>query len=329
MPRFLRLAMQNWQLKLLAVALAVLLWIVVSAEQVTTSWISVPLVVQETDPSYRVVPGSAPKEVRVRFVGPGREFIDLAVRHPSLVLRLGEVASPGQAFALTPAMVRLPDGLEVAANDVDPGAVHLRFRRMAARDLPVRVHMLDDPAGEWAFAEPLHTTPTHVRVTGPAERLAGMTEVTTTAVAVPRIESTFQELVNLDLAPLRGLAVSTRAVRISGRAQRVLARGIPNVPVSVGAGVAIRPEAVDVAVRGSREAVAALRPGDFRVVLALDSIPTSLPAGGIPVALRVEGLAPGVSAVLSPDSVRLLPHGGDAGAGTSGDTGTAAPGRDE
>jgi YbbR domain-containing protein len=307
MPRFLRLATQNWQLKLLAVALAVLLWVVVSAEQVTTHWISVPLVVQETDPSYRVDPGTAPRRVRVRFVGPGREFIDLAVRHPSVVLRLGEVSRPRQSFQLSPNMVRLPDGLEVSANDVDPSVVHLGFRRMAVRDLPVRVRVTDDPAGEWSLAGELRASPTHVRVTGAADRLTGIDSVATAPLAVPRVESSFQQVVPLDLTPLRGLTTSARNVRVEGRAERRLARIIPGVPVSVGQGIAIRPTAVDVAVRGGRSAVEPLKPGDFRVVLALDSIPSQLPAGGLSVPLRVEGLAPGVGVTLTPGSVRLFP----------------------
>ena len=45
----LRFLTDNWQLKLLALALAVLLWVVVSAEQVTSQWIPVPLRIVQSE----------------------------------------------------------------------------------------------------------------------------------------------------------------------------------------------------------------------------------------------------------------------------------------
>ena len=39
----------------------------VTSEQMTSSWISLPFEVQETDPGYQLVPASVPDEVRVRF----------------------------------------------------------------------------------------------------------------------------------------------------------------------------------------------------------------------------------------------------------------------
>src|SRR5215207_10155638 len=162
MPRLFRVATQNWQLKLLAVALAVLLWVVVSAEQVSTTWMDIPLRVQETDPDFQLITGSAPQRVRVRFAGPGREFIDLAVRQPSLVLRIGDVRDEEQAFELMPAMVRLPDGLEVSAYDVDPAFARLRFRRLANRELSIGIAIDTSQAREFTLVGPLRVTPPRV-----------------------------------------------------------------------------------------------------------------------------------------------------------------------
>lgn len=306
MPRFVRLATQDWQLKLLAVALAVLLWVVVSAEQVSTTWIDVPFTVQESDPDFQLLAGSVPERVRVRVTGPGREFIDLAMRRPSVVLRVGEVRSDEQAFPLLPSMVRLPDGHEVSVQDIDPPFARLRFLRLASRELPVAV-ALDTSAGEWTLVAPLRVTPSRVRVRGPAERVPSVASVSTMRLRLPPREGPFDEVVALDMGPLRGLEVSTPTVRVAGRSERLVSRRIGAVSVSIGPGLAISPTQVDVRLDGPRSAVESASPSALRVVLALDSIPSQIPPGGLPVRLRLEGVPPAVRATLDPSSVRLLP----------------------
>ena len=307
MPRFLRLATQNWQLKLLAVALALFLWVVVSAEQVSTTWIDIPVSVQETDPDFQLIPSSVPQRVRVRFAGPGREFIDLAVRQPSLVLRIGEVEDVEQAFELTPSMVRLPDGLEVSAYDVDPAFARLRFVRLENRELTVGIAIDTARSREWTLTGPLRVTPSRVRISGPAESIPAVTRVSTVPLATPAREGPFDEEVALDLDHLPGVEVSARSVRVAGRVERVVTRRLPAVPVSVGPGIRIEPAEAAVQLRGGRSAVEGIAPDAFRVVLSLDSIPAQLPEGGLAVPLRVEGINPRVRATVEPGSVRLLP----------------------
>ena len=309
MPAFLSLATRNWQLKLLAVALAVLLWVVVSAEQVSTTWIDIPLQVQETDPDFQLIPSSVPARVRVRFAGPGREFIDLAVRQPSLVLRIAEVQDTEQAFELVPSMVRLPDGLEVSAYDVDPAFARLRFRELARSELPVGVSIDTSRSTGWTLVGPLRITPPRVEVSGPVERVPGLRSVATVTMPIPAREGAFEEEVALDLEALRGLEISTRTVRVSGRSERVVMRRIPAVPISFGGGLRLAPEAVEVQLRGARSAVEAVAAETFRVVLAIDSIPVQVPPGGLAVPLRVEGLDGRIRASTAPATVHLLPAG--------------------
>ncbi|MBV9772700.1 MAG: hypothetical protein JO040_02045 [Gemmatimonadetes bacterium] len=121
---------QNWMLKLAALALAVLLWVVVSAEEVTTQWITVPIRLAARDSAYTVVAGPSPREVEVRFSGPGRELWELALTRPVLLLSIGEVERESQSYALGPGMVRVPAGVSaVTVLDVRPASAWVRFRR--------------------------------------------------------------------------------------------------------------------------------------------------------------------------------------------------------
>ena len=125
MAPFVRLITQNWQLKLLAFALAVLLWVVVSGEQVQSHSFPVALDVRVSDPRFQVIQSSVPREVDVAFVGPGREFVDLALRPPTLVLDVGDVDSTEAVYTLSPSMVQVPGQLNLAPRAVEALTAHL------------------------------------------------------------------------------------------------------------------------------------------------------------------------------------------------------------
>jgi hypothetical protein len=121
--------MRNWQLKLAALALAVLLWVLVRAEQPTEQWVQVRVQTQMLDPAYTLTAPPAPGVVQVRFAGKWREIGELALEKPVLVLHVRNVGRQ-RTFVLEPAMVRLPDGARgrVSALDVRPGLVKLELQ---------------------------------------------------------------------------------------------------------------------------------------------------------------------------------------------------------
>lgn len=308
MGKLLRRLTENWKLKLLALALTVLLWVVVSAEQMTSSWIPVPLVVEVTDPNFQLISESVPREVEVRFLGPGREFLDLAVRRPPLVLTVSEIEDSQQLFQLDPRDVRLPNELEeVTATGVNPGFVRLRFRETATRVLPVRVDVASGPGSGWSLVDGLRVRPAQVQITGLTEQVADLDALSTVPISIPSGDSVFSRVVPIDTVGLSGARLSARQVRVSGRVERVVDRQMEGVPVSVGPGVRIQPTRVVLRLRGPRSAVEGVRTADLRVAMAIDSIPSRVPDEGTPVPLRVQGLPPGVTATVRPPNVQLLP----------------------
>lgn len=304
MRRVLDLVATNWQLKLLAFALAVLLWIVVSGEQVQSHSFPVPLEVRVSDPRYQLVKSSVPREVDVDFVGPGREFVDLALRRPVLLLEIGEVDSTESVVALAPNMVQVPSQLALAPRRIDPARVRLRFRRIDSRVVPVEVRFGDGYGRGWTVVDSLRVDPASVEVRGPQALLDDVQSVATQALRLTPQDSDFSRWVPLDTSRLRGLTLSVRRVRVSGEADRVVDRMVAGVTVNVGPGVTVSPAAVDVHVRGARSVVGGLTPGDLRVVVAIDSIPERVPAQGIMVPLRVEARG-GLTATAAPNIVRL------------------------
>jgi YbbR domain-containing protein len=303
----LRAFTNNWKLKLLAFTLAILLWVVVSAEEVTSRWIDIPLQVRVTDPEYMLRMEAVPQEVSVRFAGPRRELIDLRFRRPPLVLNILDVADVRQSFELQARMVQLPTQLAVSVVDMQPSSVELNFTRVESRFFTVRVRLAEPLPPGWVLVDSLTVQPGRVRLTGPESRLAGIDSILTVPVVLPRADSAFALSVPLDTTMLQGLRLSARRVQLTGMVDQLVERTFPGMPISVGAGLSIQPATADVRLMGPRSILSALRPTDFRVVISIDSIPQRFPEGGLPVPLRVERLPAGIQAEVNPGATRMLP----------------------
>ncbi len=129
----------NWRLKLASLALAVLLWALVRAEQRTEQWVTVRVEPHVLDPSFILTGRSDPRTVQVRFAGRWRELGELAIERPTLVLYVRNVGRQ-RVFTVEPSMVRLPDDVRgsVVALDVRPDVVRLPLERITERPAPAR-----------------------------------------------------------------------------------------------------------------------------------------------------------------------------------------------
>jgi YbbR domain-containing protein len=296
---------QNWQLKLAAFALAVLLWIVVSADQVTTQWLPVSIDVDLRDPGMRLVEGPIPNEVEVRFAGPGRDLWELAVNRPRLLLRVTD-ADDNQVFLLDPRMVHVPAGLQAAAQDVRPSSVRLRFVPLGSREVPVRVQVSAPPREGMVLLDSLAVEPRYVRVSGPAARVAEVREVLTRPIDLSHESGAFARSIRVDTAGL-GVSLSVEEVQVTGTVEPLVLRTVTGVPIAVSAGTVASPAVAAVQLSGPESAVARLDASDLRVTVPSGITPAELPAAGALVRVHVDAPAANVEAKVTPVSVRLLP----------------------
>jgi len=295
----------QWRLKLTSLALAILLWVVVTAEQVTTQWIPVRVDAVVRDPDFVLDGGAEPATVRVRFRGPGRELWELALERPTLVLAVRNVGN-ARTFSLDPNMVRVPEGLRgVEATDVRPGVVRLNLQRQVTRSVPVRARIGARSAERFVLRGRPSVTPATVDITGPEEALSAIEEVPTRAFEIVRDDSTFSQRVNLDTAGLHGIRVSTQEVRVSGRADRRSDRAFAVMAVAVPPGYVASPAQVEVHVSGAEPVVGRLTPREVRAVVSVDSIPHDLPVSGSIVPVSILGIPAGASSRAVPGRVRV------------------------
>jgi hypothetical protein len=300
MPTLLRRVTAHWPLKLASLALAVLLWALVSAEQVTMHWIPVRVEADVRDPHYVLTAGPGPREVRVLFAGPGRLLWQLALNRPTLVLPVRDEERTG--YALGAEMIRLPEGVRgVVVREIRPAVVRLEVQRLATRELPVRVRYDHRSLAGLVIRGTPEVLPRTVRVTGPAQDLARLAEIETLPfVVVAEDSAEFAGRVALDTTGLRDFTLSPGTVRVRGELERRVERTVRDVPLRSAAGLPV--------------GLADLRlSGPERVLARID--PRGIDAADLETGLRIGGLPASVQATLIARRDLPAPPPGDSASG--------------
>jgi hypothetical protein len=134
-------------LKAAALFFALVLWMVVSAEEPTDEII--PIRFAPVVDSGMVIVGPLPT-VRALVLGRGRELLKLYNASPVIVRRVRSNSSETVSLELGPADVDLPAGVNAVVRDVRPRNVTLRLRRIT----PVRdsAAAIDSTMSDTTFA---------------------------------------------------------------------------------------------------------------------------------------------------------------------------------
>jgi hypothetical protein len=297
----------NWKLKVLAFALSLLLWVAVSADQVTTRTFRIPLEVDVQDDNWTLVATDAPTTVEVRLFGPVRELVDLAFDPPRIVLRVGRVDTSSQTFALEPGMVRIPRAFSVSAHDVRPERVRLHFERVGERDVPVRVQVSREPRAPYQLAD-LNIAPATITIRGPNTALARVDTLRTEPIDLSREDALFQRQVSVQSPGIPNVRLDTETVVVTGQVDREVERVIDAVPIAVPPGVRLAPATVEMRLEGLRSVITAITQADLGVAIAADTLPARIPDTGVVLPLRIERLPRGVRGEIVPDTVRAFPN---------------------
>src|SRR3990172_3514008 len=144
----------HFGLKLLAVAMAVMLWMIVSGEEIVERGLRVPLEFQQM-PAGLEMQEDAPSMVDVRVRGASGTLSRLSAADIVAVLDL-HAARPGRRlFHLTPDQVRAPFGVKVI--QLTPPSVALVFEATGSRQVAVNPAIEGAPAPGYVIVK----NPTH------------------------------------------------------------------------------------------------------------------------------------------------------------------------
>jgi YbbR domain-containing protein len=216
---------RHFGLKLLSVALALLLWMVVSGEETVERGLRVPLEFQQFPQDLEFV-GDVPIVADVRVRGAFGTLSRIAPGDIVAVLDLRGVHPGRRLFQLTQEQVRAPAGVEVI--QVVPSTVQMLLERTMSRTVPVTPPVLQGVPAEGYMVGTITIDPTTVDVVGPESAVTAGAEATTEPLSVAGAHSRVREVVTvgtrdpaLRLKTPRSATVTVEIVPSSERAIHV------------------------------------------------------------------------------------------------------------
>ena len=166
-------------LKILSIALAALLWLLVSGEQVVERSMRVPLEFTNVPANIELVTESPPIDVRVR--GSSGALGRIAAGELVAVLDLKDAKAPLRVFHLTASDVKRPFGVEVV--QVSPSSVTIHFEQSKPKTVPIVPAVEGAPAPGFIIGT-RSAEPAKVDLVGTESALQGVRNATTDPVSV-------------------------------------------------------------------------------------------------------------------------------------------------
>lgn len=252
---------RNLGLKVLALALASLLWLTVAGEHVGERVMRVPLEFHNIPQDLEIV-GDTPTSVDVRVRGSSGVISRLEPGEVAASLELGG-ARPGSRLVHIDE-VRAPYGVDVV--QVTPSTVPLELEKTASRVVPVMPQLDGEPAPGFVVGR-VSAQPATVRVIGPESRVRQLSEAMTEPVVVTGARERVRDTVTIGLADS-----AVRLLEPQQAAATVLVEILPaplerefsGVPVrwrnlATGLRAQVLPSLAQVTVRGRRDPLGSLQ----------------------------------------------------------------------
>jgi YbbR domain-containing protein len=308
---------RNWTLKLSAFGIALLLWVSVRVEAPSRQTVSgVPIRVNLADPQWALVDDPSPSSVVVRFGGPSRELLRMAVDRPSLVIPMDQVGSSDTTVVLRNEWIRLQDRPNVVVEEIQPSSVALTLEPIQRVELPLAVRLNGELPSGLALTRRPEVIPVEVRVSGPQSRLEEMDSVPLRPFDLSTLESSGRVPVSVRSDVMEGLHIQPARAELDFQVEAAGQRVVGEVPLAMTVEgweerYQLSHSSGSVTLTGALSLLEELDEGAIwlRVRLEDDELPEE--AGDeVEAALEVEGLPELVEVEWSPREVTVVRLGG-------------------
>jgi YbbR domain-containing protein len=296
---------RNWQLKLAAFAIALLLWIVVRLDSANRQSIPAQVQIENTDPDWALVGEPLPGSVEVLFGGPAGEILRVAVEGTSVRVPIDVVARPDTSIGLRSEWVAVDRLSGLVVQDIRPASVRLHFEPIETRDRPLGVRTRGSLDRSLALTQPLSVMPATVRLRGPESRVSGIDTIYVESLDLGTIQESGNVVLPVSRAALSDMMVSvdsaTVRVQLEPSSERVLVLPI----VGHDGSVEMDTETLEVRIFGPRSRVDELDAEALRAVVRLEEMAVLEPGEEGRLRVRLEGVPGLIEAVLLQDSVTV------------------------
>ena len=189
----MRLITENWTLKLISLAFALILWMFIMGERHLEVGYTVPLELQNK-PKELVIANQVPSLIDVRISGPRTLLMKVSPSDISITVDLSDLKPGLTSFKRLEERLNLPSGLRVTR--VSPSFVDLRLERRQEKSVPIKVVLAGDPDPGYRIAG-LQSQPEKVLISGAESELKKVSEVTTEPIDLKGVTESFSQIVPL------------------------------------------------------------------------------------------------------------------------------------
>jgi len=217
-PALTTVVLRNWPLKLAALVLSLMVWVIIASEETTSALVPVQLELEV--PAALALTRPAPG-VRALVIGSGRELIKLYASPPvvRVVIPAG-AAPPRWRLAVAPSDIQVPRNAKVSIQDVEPREVEVEIDRMVQRAVPVALRGVVEPESGFALGGTPTLAPAEVRVSGPRALVFDLDSVRTESIELRGLTAPVEQRVPLDTAAHPMLHIAPREVTLTARVRR-------------------------------------------------------------------------------------------------------------
>jgi YbbR domain-containing protein len=185
----------NWQLKLVSLVLATMLWMAVANEASSEIGLEVPLEYRNI-PRQLEITGDMTNTVQVRLRGSSNVIKDINPKNVSTTIDLSKMGRGEKIVPLSPQNVQAPFGAEVIR--VNPSSVRFDLERTLKKTIPVLPTVTGQPPEGYEVGK-VQISPNTVEIEGPESRVNTLSSIATIPIRLDRKQSRIDQTADLDV----------------------------------------------------------------------------------------------------------------------------------
>ena len=265
-----RIFIEDWSLKLLSLAIAIVLWLLVTGQnQPVTAHVNVQL--NFIRPPALEISNDPPRTVDVMLTGSRNKLDDLTALDLVATIDISDQREGERILRLADkAQITLPQGIKV--DGFQPSAIPIRLEEMVERQVPVEPKLEGKPADGFEVYS-VYPSKGSVTVRGPASRVNALQKVETESVWLGGHNQSFTAPnVALDIAdpkidllePMVNVAIEIGERRIE--------KTFSGVTVTTAKGDKVQPATTAITLLGVASYLESLKPEELKIVLEGDDL---------------------------------------------------------
>lgn len=262
-----RIFIEDWNLKLLALAITLGLWFGVTGQRAPATVRLTRVQVSFRLPADMEISNDPRDEVEVTLTGGKGELDRLNGRDLVAYVDVSDMKPGERVVQLAPGRVKieLPEGIRI--DSIEPNTIPLRLEPRVEREVEVEAR-LEGSLAEGYELRGINLTPSRVRVRGPASHVNELQKALTETIPLEgRKESFAIPQTAIDISDPKVDVIDTIVNVYLEIGEQRLEKTFAGVAVRESSGAPARPETASVTVYGARSAIEQLRAEQMQIVL--------------------------------------------------------------